>query len=118
MTPVQERVDGLLAADAVATTGVVRAELLVGAADDDAFERLQSLLLGVRNIEVEAKDWNTAGRLGQKLRLAGVTTQTTDLVIAAVALRAGATVLHRDSDFELIARFVPLKTESRLGGQE
>ena len=114
LTPLQERVDELLAADAVATTGVVRTELLVGAADDKAYEQLRSLLLGVRNVEVEGDDWDAAGRLGQRLRLAGVSAQTTDLVIAAVAVRAGATVLHRDGDFELIAKHSGLKTESHL----
>ena len=113
-TPLQQRVDELIAADALATTGIVRTELLVGATDDAAYEQLQSLLLGVRNLEVEDADWDAAGRLGQQLRLAGVTAQTTDIVIATVAMRAGATVLHRDADFDRIAQHASLKTESHL----
>jgi predicted nucleic acid-binding protein len=32
-----------------------------------------------------------------------------DCLVAAVALRHGATLLHRDHDFEVIARHAPLQ---------
>ncbi len=113
-SPLQARVDELLAADQVATTGIVRTELLVGTPDGEPFERLRSLLDGLQNLEITEADWDDAGRLGQRLRLAGETVQTTDLIIAAVAFRHQATVLHRDDDFERIARHAALKTESHL----
>jgi predicted nucleic acid-binding protein len=37
--------------------------------------------------------------------------QSTDVLIAAVALRSGATVLHRHRDFDAIARHSPLLVE-------
>jgi hypothetical protein len=114
LTPLQERVDELISADAVAVTGIVRTELLIGTSDGAAYERLRGLLLGLRYLDTEEGDWDAAGRLGQQLRLAGVSAQTTDLVIAAVAIRAGAIVLHRDGDFERIAQHAALKTESHL----
>jgi hypothetical protein len=36
----------------------------------------------------------------------------TGCLIAAVAMRHGATLLHRDQDFEVIARHTPLRVAS------
>src|SRR5437867_2284047 len=42
-SPLRARIDGLLADDVAATTGVVRTELLVGTRDDQAYAELNSL---------------------------------------------------------------------------
>jgi predicted nucleic acid-binding protein len=49
--------------------------------------------------------------LRQRRRQAGVVVQSTDLLIATIAIRVGATLLHRDADFERIAQHSALKTE-------
>jgi len=110
-SPLQARVDDLLANDLAATTGVVRMELLVGTRDAQAYEELRSLLLGLHSLDTLEADWSEAGRLGQQLRLAGVIVQSTDLLIATIAIRSAVTLLHRDEDFELIAKHTDLKTE-------
>lgn len=58
--------------------------------------------------------WGEAGWFGAGLRAAGVTVQSTDLLIAVVAMQAGAVLVHRDSDFDAIARHAPLLVESHV----
>ena len=86
-------------------------ELLVGTADAEGYEDLRSLLLGLHQLATLESDWEEAGRLGQSLRLAGVVVQSTDLLIATIAIRTGATLLHRDADFEFMAQHSALRTE-------
>ncbi len=38
-----------------------------------------------------------------------------DCLIAAVAIRNGASVLHRDADFDVLARHTPLRIEPATG---
>jgi predicted nucleic acid-binding protein len=111
-TSLKRRVDELLAANAVATTGVVRLELLRGASDWQHLEVLRARLTGLHQLPTDELTFDEAGRLGLQLRLLGLSLQGTDLIIAAVALRAGATILHRDRDFDAIARHSPLLVES------
>src|SRR5436309_123637 len=45
------------------------------------------------------------------LELEGIWADMTDCLIAAVAIREGATLLHFDHDFDVIARHTPLQVE-------
>jgi len=106
------RVDALLAADLVATTGVVRLELLGGARTEAEYRRLDSLLSALHCLPVDEERCGEAARLGFQLRRQGIALPFTDLLIAAVAMEAGATLLHRDRHFDVIAGHHPLKVES------
>ena len=58
-------------------------------------------------------DYEAAADLSRRCRAAGETVRNlTDCLIAAVAVRSGATLLHRDHDFEVIARHTPLRIAS------
>lgn len=110
----REVVDALLAADAVAITGVIRLELLVGTRGSVSFEELRSPLLGLHSLPTLESDWDDAGQLGQRLRLAGLVAQNADLLTTTSPLRTGVTLLHRDDDFERIAQHSSLRTERHL----
>jgi predicted nucleic acid-binding protein len=69
---------------------------------------------GLQHLPTAEDTWDDAAVLGMRMRRAGLVTQSSDLLIAAVGLRAGATILHRDRDFDLIAKHAPLKVESHL----
>jgi predicted nucleic acid-binding protein len=85
---------------------MVRLEILRGARSAENFQRLRRNLGALTQLPGEDA-WDEAARLAFQLHQRGVTVQSTDVLIAAVALRAGATVLHRDRDFDAIARHSP-----------
>lgn len=63
-------------------------------------------LLPVRSVD----DWEQAAAIYRSCRRAGMTPRDMiDCLIAAVAIRAGAMLLHRDRDFDAIARHAPLE---------
>ena len=98
----------------VATMGMVRLELLAAISDSAAYQRRADLLDAVHHLPTTERHWDDAAGLGSELRRLGVTVPTTDLLIAAVAMASGATVLHRDRHFDLIALHAPLLVESHV----
>ena len=94
---------------ALLTTEVVVMELLAGAAGDDELARLLGRfeLLPVQGLA----DYEAAAQLYRRCRRTGETVRKlTDCLVAVVAMRAGVALLHRDQDFEAIARHAPLRT--------
>lgn len=90
----------------VHTTDVVVMEVLAGARDDQHEQRLRRLLSRCDHLPVEGlASYEAAAALYRTCRSAGETVRAlTDCLIAAVALRDGATVLHHDRDFDVLAR--------------
>jgi len=95
----------------LAVTGPVRLEVLAGARDEGEAEELARLLGSARPLQVEdPSDYEAAAAIYRSCRRAGQTIGSiSDCLIAAVAVRTGAELLHCDSDFELIAERVPLR---------
>jgi predicted nucleic acid-binding protein len=95
----------------LATTEPVAMEVLAGARDDDEHERLRRLLARTELLPVEGfEDYNAAALIqGQCRRAEAPARSIVDCLIAAVAIRNGVTVLHRNRDFDLIARHTPLR---------
>ncbi|MGH9091125.1 MAG: type II toxin-antitoxin system VapC family toxin [Acidimicrobiales bacterium] len=91
--------------EVVHTTDVVVMELLAGARDEAHHQRLRRLLTRCDYLPVEGLEtYESAARLYEACRRAGETVRAlTDCLIAAVALRADVTVLHRDHDFDVLA---------------
>lgn len=99
--------------DALLTTDVVVMEILAGARDDAHESELAALLSLSSSVPVEHADWVDAARLQRRCRAGGETVRRLpDCLIAAVAIRAGVEVLHRDRDFETLARHTALRTLS------
>jgi predicted nucleic acid-binding protein len=93
------------------TTEVVMMELLAGATTPGEVAQLRRLLGRFDVLPVEGlADYETAAELYRRCRAGGENVhKLTDCLIAAVAMRHGATLLHRDHDFEVIARHTPLR---------
>lgn len=111
---VHERLRAALAEDAVlACTDVVVMEILAGARSEADRQRLRRLLYGLDFLGVDGPaDYELAADLYGRCRSKGETPRKlTDCLIAAVAIRNGATVLCEDADFEAIARHTPLRVE-------
>ncbi len=109
---VTRRISDLLQLDAVATCGLIELELLGGTRDEPEFDRLRSRLKGLHYLPTEPVDWTGAARLAYDLRRLGVTVPYTDALLAAVARRSGAIIVHADRDFDLIAAHSGLDVES------
>jgi predicted nucleic acid-binding protein len=94
---------------AVATTEPVVMELLAGANSDRLFERVEKLMNGLQLLSVDASvDYRAAAIVYRAVRRGGHTVRKTmDCLIAAVAVRTGATLVHRDRDFDLLAAALP-----------
>ena len=109
---VHRRLRELIEGDAaLATTEVVHLELLAGAADAEHVTQLRRLLGRFELLPLEGlADFEAAADLYRRCRVGGETVRKLeDCLIAAVALRHDATLLHRDHDFEVIARHTPLR---------
>jgi predicted nucleic acid-binding protein len=106
-SPAHVRLRELIAGQGeLATTEVVVMELLAGAAAQEEAARLRRLLGRFELLPVEGlADYEAAADLSRRCRAGGETVRKlTDSLIAAVAIRHGATLLQRDRDFEVIAR--------------
>jgi hypothetical protein len=114
-SPVHLRLRRLIADEGeLATTEVVMMELLAGEASPEGVTRLRRLLGRFEVLPIEGlADYEAAAELYRRCRAGGGTVRNlTDCLIAAVAVRHGVTLLHRDHDFEVIARHTPLRVAS------
>ena len=92
-----------------AITEPILGEVLAGARDVDAVEARLSAV-NLRPID-PGRDYRDAAAIFRACRRQGHTVRSlTDCLIAAVAVRFGDTVAHRDLDFERIAEVSPLRT--------
>jgi predicted nucleic acid-binding protein len=87
-------------------------ELLAGASPSQ-LASVQRLVGGLPRLALDADlDFHAAAELSRSARASGRTVRSlVDCLIAAVALRHGATVVHRDRDFDALAAISPLRTQ-------
>ena len=95
-------IDDLLDADRVALVGPVIAETIKGFRRKDQARWVASRLRMARYVESTWNDWRAAGELGGSLAGRGRAIPLTDLVLAVVARRYGASVYSSDPHFDLI----------------
>lgn len=110
-SPVDRRVTDLInAAAPIAVTESVIMEVTAGARDDRRESQLRGLLLSFELIPFDGvADFDGAVRVYRRCRSAGVTPPgLLNCLIAAVALRQGATLLACDLDLARIAPVVAL----------
>lgn len=104
---VDQRLTGLIAAgDSLAVTEPVVMEVLAWARSDQRESDLRLLLLRFPLLQFDTvADFDAAARIYRRCRGAGVTPRgMLDCMIAAVALRTGATLLSHDADMDRLAR--------------
>lgn len=95
----------------VAITEVILMELLAGARSGPAVRELRARLLSFRLLPLEGlADFEEAALIYRACRDAGETLSSlSDCLIAVPVIRAGASLLHSDGDFDVIARHSALK---------
>ncbi len=97
--------DPLSAAGLLAVCGAIELELLYSARAPSDAARIREGLRGFEWLPTQDEVWDRAAGVQSKLVVKGSwrAVSVVDLVIAAVAERHGAVVLHYDHDFDLIA---------------
>ena len=114
-SPTCERGDQIVEAD-VASCEPIRMEILAGARDEAHLTNLRGLLDCITLIATQPVDHETAAVLYRACRRNGETLRTlADCLMAAIAVRADATFLHANPDFDVISRHSTLIIESRSG---
>ncbi len=109
---IARRLSQMIAHDApLATTDVVVMELLAGARSAADRDELRRLLLRCTFLPVRGSaDYEDAAEVFRRCRSKGETVRKlTDCLIAVVAMRTDAELLHRDGDFDTIARHTALR---------
>jgi predicted nucleic acid-binding protein len=107
-----QRVDDLLDDD-IATCHPIRMEVLAGARDEQHLNDLRRLLARATLLPTRATDYERAAALFRICRRGGETVRKLiDCLIAATAIRLGGTVLHADSDFDVLARHAGLQIDA------
>ncbi len=103
----------LVGRDDVVVTEPVVMELLAGARSARHAPRLGAVLAEYPLVPVGGLDTYTeAAAIYRACRRAGDTVRNAiDCLIAAVAIRVGASILHKDRDFDVIARHTGLRIE-------
>ena len=112
---INRRVRALLESNKMlASTEVVVMELLAGARDDMHWQSLRRLLFGCEFLPLAGlADFEDAAALYRQCRRVGTTLRSlTGCLIAVVAIRSGAEILHADRDFDTIAMHSELRIAS------
>lgn len=107
------RLRGLMRSRSLTVTEPVVMEVLVGARNDTREQDLRRLLRRYTLLPFEASiDFDAAIRIYRRCRRAGVTPRgLIDCMIAAVALRHGATLLAHDADIARVAGVIGLELD-------
>lgn len=111
-SPAHHRIRDLLErGEGLCTTETVIMEILAGASTGRDVADLRDLLNSIELVPCDGlADHETAAALYRQCRAAGATIRTmTDCLIAAIAQRIGASVLHRDRDFDALAEHCGLR---------
>jgi predicted nucleic acid-binding protein len=92
----------------------VAMELLAGPTSDRVAADITRLVNGLPTIQLDVQlDFRSAASIYRACRRSGRTVRSlSDCLIAAVAIRAGVTLAHKDADFDTIALITPLPTQS------
>ena len=106
---VRTAVADAIAADEVAVNGIIHVEIVALASDQADFKRLEGDFQAFHWLETDRDDYERATEIGYRLRRQGLTVPPTDLIVAASAMRAGATLYHVDGHYDQIAEHTDLK---------
>jgi predicted nucleic acid-binding protein len=112
-TPQVKLLDGYLAhhASDIALVDIVLTEVSRGLREQDV-QRVESMLLELDVLRIQwLSDFRAAAGLYRAAKQSGVTVRgTVDCLIAAVCIREGVPLLHRDAEFDRLADISELMT--------
>lgn len=99
-----------LGGEQVLICGPVLTEVLQGVTREVEGRRIAGILDAYDYVVTDKESFEEAGRIYRRCRAGGFTIRgSIDCIIAATALRHGAGILHDDRDYDVIAKFFPLR---------
>jgi predicted nucleic acid-binding protein len=101
---VQEAVASAIESDEAAVNGIIYVEIVGFVANEEQRKTLLADFGSYHWLEIHRAVFDDATEIGATLRGHGITVPATDLIIAATAIRAGATLYHVDSHFDQLAQ--------------
>ena len=96
------------------TCGMVQLEVMRGMRESRARRRMEEFMAVMQYVPSDERLWREATDLAWRIDRAGQTIQATDALIAASALRLGASVLTLDSDFQRVPGLHTLRLPDHL----
>jgi hypothetical protein len=118
-SPVQQRLHAaMMGRESIAVTEVVVGEVLAGAGTAREFHELRGMLLSFPVLSLRGlSGFERASELARECRRAGEALRRglLDCLVAVPAIEAGASVLHRDHDFDVLSRHTALQVVA-VGG--
>lgn len=94
----------LLDEDRVAIAGPILVELIQGARDIEEKQKIKDYAKGLYWLQTTDEHWYKSAELIFQLSRTGVTGSIIDVLIAVLAMDYQCILLHKDSDFDHIAR--------------
>jgi len=109
---VEREMDTLLLSGAVATAGLVLAELRQGYRSSEQAKAILARLESLPYLQDIREDWLAAGQIIAEARVRGFRLETGDCLLAALALRENCSILTLDQDFKRIPglKLYPIRT--------
>ena len=105
-TEISDKLENLISEDRVLLSDVIRSELLIGARDKKELEKLNSVLDGLKVVEIDSQTFIKAGELGFLMRREGFTLPLTDLLITAQALHQETQIWTYDNHFSTLEKYL------------
>ena len=106
---IKETISTLLDDNRVAIAGPIMVELIQGARTDKEKDDIESRINGLYWLKIIDEHWHKAADLSFNLRRKGITISAIDSLLTIVAISYNCQIIHKDSDFEHIAKHSSLK---------
>ncbi len=105
----KEAVSALLDNNSVAIAGPIIVELIQGARTENEKEIIKSKIKGLYWLKITDEHWHKTAEFSFSLRRKGVTISAIDSLLSTIAIEYNCSILHKDSDFDIIAKHTALR---------
>ncbi len=106
---IKKTISTFLDEDRAAIAGPILVELIQGTRTVEEKETIKRLFRGIHWLSVTNDHWHKVAEMAFNLRRKDITSSAIDTLIATLAIEYHCILLHKDSQFELIARNSSLK---------
>lgn len=106
--PVVAALQRILLTQAVPLLGLVRMELLSGAADEKFLQALREKLRAYSDLPLEVDDYEMAAVFRTTCRRKGLQGSLADFLLCAAAVRRDMAIFTMDRDFKRFAKVLPI----------
>ena len=110
ITAIQQLLKPLILSGNAAITEWIILELMAGIRTSEKTESFLRKMDSLPRLPFPPEKWNHAWNLAANLRKKGISPSAADCFISTVAISHDVPLVHRDTDFELIAKHSELRT--------